>query len=117
MKPVTVKEVAEKINLDRTYLSKIFHRLEGITIHNYLTGIRMESAKRLLLESTYNIQEISITVGIPDSYYFSRVFKKYSGFTPTQYRRDRLIEFNSSPYVDVGTFDELHYSEDNKLIP
>jgi AraC family transcriptional regulator of arabinose operon len=114
MKPITIKEVAAKIYLDRTYLSKIFHLIEGITIHDYLTGFRIESAKYMLLETNYNIQEIGDRVGIPDIYYFSRLFKKYTGFSPTHYRTDRHILLGSCPCIGTEGF---HNHVDFSVIP
>jgi AraC-like DNA-binding protein len=101
MKPLTVQKIARRINLDRTYLSKIFHQLEGNTIHDYLTGYRIESAKRLLLETRYGIQEVGVQVGIPDVYYFSRIFKRYTGLAPSQYRLDRQMETEACPVVSI----------------
>jgi len=117
MKPLTIQEIADKINLDRTYLSKIFHLIEGITLHNYLTGFRMESAKRMLLETTYNIQQIADLAGVSDGYYFSRLFKKYTGSTPSQYRRDQRMKKESSPLPDILTHDELQFSGASLLVP
>jgi len=116
-KPLTIKEVANEICLDRTYLSKIFHHIEGITLHDYLTCLRMESAKRMLMETNCNIKEIGELVGIPDNYYFSRLFKRYTSLSPLQYRRDRQPEIKESPIITIGTTDELHFSNNNQLLP
>ena len=55
---------------------------------NYINQIRMEKAGELIRESTSNVymKEISAAVGIDDQLYFSRIFKKYYGITPSEYR-------------------------------
>ena len=54
---------------------------------DYLTEKKIESAKKLLRESTANIMEISHSVGYSDQLYFSRLFKNKTGFSPTEYRK------------------------------
>jgi AraC family transcriptional regulator of arabinose operon len=105
MKPLTIEKIAQQINLDRTYLSKIFSGIEKISLHSYLTSYRIESAKRLLLETSFCIQEIGNMVGISDAYHFSRMFKKYTGLAPSVFRRVRLVQTKSCPIVEISNWD------------
>ena len=57
---------------------------------NYLTGRRMEEAKKLLLQTDYKSQVIGNMVGYPEPNYFSYVFKKQYGMSPSKYKADRL---------------------------
>ncbi|WP_281352850.1 helix-turn-helix transcriptional regulator [Anaerocolumna sedimenticola] len=69
------------------YLSKQFVKEEGIRFSEYLNGIRMEEAKKLLnLYSFDNIKNIVRQVGFGNNpHYFSQVFKRYTGYTPKEY--------------------------------
>lgn len=81
------KEYIES-ELDRKYeyLCQIFKRYSGITIISYVQQLRIQRAKHLLLNSDKSINEISEEVGYQDSFYFSRVFKKLEGESPSHYR-------------------------------
>jgi AraC-like DNA-binding protein len=105
MKPLTIRKIAQQINLDRTYLSRIFSSSEEISLHSYLTSYRIESAKRLLLETSFGIQEIGSMVGISDAYHFSRIFKKQTGLAPSLFRRVRLVQTESCPIVEIVNSD------------
>jgi AraC family transcriptional regulator of arabinose operon len=105
MKPLTIKKIAQQINLERTYLSRIFSNIEKISLHSYLSGYRIESAKRLLLETSFGIQEIGAMVGISDAYHFSRIFKKHTGLAPSLFRRVHLVQTESCPIVETRNSD------------
>lgn len=70
-----------------SYFSKIFKQETGGTFVNYLTGRRMEEAKKLLLQTDYKSQVIGNMVGYPEPNYFSYVFKKNCGMSPVKYRK------------------------------
>ena len=61
------------------------------TIISYVNKLRIESSKSLLLSSDLNISEIASTTGFFDINYFSRIFKKYTGISPTDYRKNFFI--------------------------
>lgn len=84
--PVTLNEVAEKIYVSTCYISRMFKKELGINFVDYLNGIRMEKAKDLLQDPRYKTYEVAEMVGISDAHYFSRLFKKYEGLTPTEFR-------------------------------
>ena len=61
--------------------------LTGLTTHEYVTTRRVERAKTLLTETNLTMTEIAQTLGFADSGHFSRVFGKYVGVTPSEYRK------------------------------
>ena len=83
---LTLNEVAEKIFVSSCYISRMFKKELGKNFVDYLNGLRLEKAKELLKDPKYKTYEIAELVGIPDAHYFSRLFKKYEGLTPTEYR-------------------------------
>lgn len=83
---VTLNEVAEFSYVSTYYISRMFKREMGINFVDYLNEIRIEKAKELLKDIKYKTYEVAESVGIPDAHYFSRLFKKHVGLTPTEYR-------------------------------
>ncbi len=84
---LTLEEVAQAVHISPYYLSHLFKEELGVTFIGFLTKVRIEQAKNLLLETNLTIQQISYKVGYQDSSYFTKVFKKMEGRTPTQFRR------------------------------
>ena len=68
------------------YFSKLFKEETDQTFVEYLTGLRVEKAKEMLISPAASIKEICMAVGYSDPNYFSRIFKKVTGRTPTEYR-------------------------------
>lgn len=87
-KRIPLASIAEKVNLSSSYLCRLFKSEVGMSITNYSNQVRMEKAASLLRTSSPNIymKEISAAVGIDDQLYFSRIFKKYYGVSPSEYR-------------------------------
>ncbi|HYF77837.1 MAG TPA: response regulator [Symbiobacteriaceae bacterium] len=83
---VTLEKVAREVALTPYYFGKIFSRLTGQTVMDYLTRARIDRAKRLLANPETSIKEACFAVGYSDPNYFSRVFKKVTGQTPSEYR-------------------------------
>ncbi|UJF34991.1 AraC family transcriptional regulator [Paenibacillus hexagrammi] len=81
-----VKDVAAAVNLHPGYLQRIFKKQTGTTIMEYVTSIRMEKAKMLLLETDVPITEICDYIGIGSRQYFHMLFKAYTNLTPLAYR-------------------------------
>lgn len=82
----SLKSLARKINLSPGYLSSLFKEMFGISFHDYLTGIRLERAKILVLSSGLKNYEIAEQVGFADPNYFSTAFKRKFGKSPSRYR-------------------------------
>ena len=84
------EHLAEEFHLSGQYISQLFKSEIGVNFLSYLTSIRMEKAKQLLLSTALPIAEISAQSGYGDYRVFTKVFKKSEGVTPSQYRRDFL---------------------------
>ena len=80
--------LAEEINLSSGHLSTVFKQIFGIPFQEYLTTMRLERSKILLLVTSYKIYEIAEKVGFEDPNYFSTCFKKRYGLSPNSYRDD-----------------------------
>jgi two-component system, response regulator YesN len=89
--PLMLSDVADRLAISTTYLSRLFSQNLHISFKTFLTSKRMEVAKELLSQSGKRINEIADAVGYQDAHYFSDVFKKEVGITPRQYRmRSRM---------------------------
>jgi len=84
---VSLDRVAKEVNISPNYLSAIFSQEVGQTLTEYLTVKRIDEAKRLLRHTDKLLSEIAYEVGYKDSRYFSFVFKKITGSTPSDYRK------------------------------
>lgn len=84
--------LASHVNFSPNHLSMIFSQQTGQTLIRYLTDYRMNRAKELLRCSSKKSSVISMEVGYKDPHYFSYLFKKTQGMTPTQYRGGRAAE-------------------------
>lgn len=87
---VSLSVLAEEFHLSAQYISQLFKSEIGVNFLAYLTNIRMEQAKKLLLSSSASIAEVAEQSGYADYRVFTKVFKKNEGITPSQYRRDFL---------------------------
>ena len=87
---ISLSILAEEFHLSAQYISQLFKSEIGVGFLAYLTSIRMEQAKKLLLSTPLPIAEVSEQSGYGDYRVFTKVFKKSEGITPSQYRRDFL---------------------------
>lgn len=85
-KDINLEMISRKVNISPYYFSKIFKEETGENFIDYVTAIRIEKAKEVLKERDCSIKEVCIQVGYKDPNYFSRLFKKQVGVTPTEYR-------------------------------
>lgn len=83
---LSVKDISSHVFLSASYVCTFFKNETGMTLNQYLTEYRMEKAKQLLGDSRYKITDISSKVGYSDGNYFGKSFKKYTGFSPSEYR-------------------------------
>lgn len=92
---VSLSVLAEEFHLSAQYISQLFKNEIGVGFLTYLTNIRMEQAKKLLLSTSLSVAEVSEKSGYGDYRVFTKVFKKSEGVTPSQYRRDFLEDTKS----------------------
>lgn len=85
-KDITLEALANHVNVSPFYFSKCFKELTGINFIDYLTDYRIKVAKDMLRNGSFNVKEIGYEVGYSDPNYFSRVFKKIEGISPTEYK-------------------------------
>ena len=81
-----VKDVVEHIKIDRSHLYRLFKDEMGVSVIDYITRRRVSTAEALLANAKLPIKEVAYSSGFSDQMYFSRVFKKLSGRTPTEFR-------------------------------
>jgi len=86
-KKLTVKDICSDLYISSTTFYNTFKRHADESFVEYLTRFRLEKAKQLLISTSMTIPDISNAVGIQDQYYFNKIFKKYTGLSPSEYRR------------------------------
>jgi two-component system response regulator YesN len=97
-KHISLADVAKTSHLSVSRLAHIFREQMGITIVDYLTGVRIERAKQLLLATEQNCTEVCFQVGYNNQSYFTRTFKELVGMTPLHFRaKNRRIGKIFSP--------------------
>lgn len=84
--PITVERIAEKLFLNRSYLSRKFKEETGEPLTNFILKEKAEEAKRLLRYSDKSLTAIGSYLGFSSASHFSRVFKTYVGSAPSEYR-------------------------------
>ena len=85
-KDISARDVAGILGYSDVYFSKVFKQLFDDNFINYLTKIRIDRAKVLLKDVSFNIKEVGKSVGYADSNYFTKVFKRSVGMSPSEYR-------------------------------
>ena len=88
---LSLDDVAREVGISPYYFSKLFKEQTGQNFIDYLTGLRIETAKHLLEDPAMSVKEICIRSGYSNQNYFSRIFKKSTGMTPTEYRENRNL--------------------------
>ena len=84
---ITVEDLAQALGVSPSYLSRLFKEQYGVTLVTYLQQVRITHAKRMLRFTDKSIEEIGLECGIGELNYFSRVFKKLEGVSPSEFRR------------------------------
>ncbi|MDQ0111462.1 response regulator transcription factor [Paenibacillus harenae] len=88
---LTLQDVADHVMVSPSHLSKVFSQECGQTFIEFLTQTRIRKAKELLLSTSSKSYEIAHRVGYNDAHYFSNLFKRITGITTTQYRKQQLL--------------------------
>lgn len=93
---ITLEDMSRVVYLSPYYFSHLFKKEMGVSFVEYLTSLRIEESKRLLRETPLYISAVAAKVGYSDVNYFSRVFKKMTGMTPSQYRKSKASVINNN---------------------
>jgi two-component system, response regulator YesN len=84
--PITVKDVADHVNLSAEYFTKLFKRATGQNIKDYIARSKISAAKEMLEHSNLSVSMITLELGYSYFSHFTQVFKKYEHITPSEYR-------------------------------
>jgi AraC-like DNA-binding protein len=85
---LTLREVSQSLNVHPSYLSREFSKyFDDLSFGDYIRKLRIEKAVQLLHDSTHSLSEIAYLTGFSDQSHFSRIFKKYTGKNPKDYRK------------------------------
>ena len=87
---LSLGQVAKAVNMSAFYFCKMFKKITGVNFTDYLSRVRIEKAKNLLLNPNLRVSEIAFEVGFQSLTHFNRVFKKLLGQSPTDYRAQLL---------------------------
>lgn len=86
---ISLEDVAEQVNISPQYFSKLIKKNTGFNFIDWLSMLRVKKAKELLTNSNYTVKEVCFMVGYKDPNYFSRIFKKRIGITPSEFIKNR----------------------------
>lgn len=98
--PITLSHIAAAISVNPSYLSRAFKQKVGVSIVDTINRKRVERAKVLLADKRMKIYEITESIGFEDASYFSSIFRKYTGMSPTTYQ-EKAERHPQAPLVDV----------------
>lgn len=86
---LSVNNIADKLHINRSYLSNIFIKSTGMSLKKYLVNFRITQSEEFLFTTNWSIDYISKICGFNTPSYFSKLFKKYNGMSPSDYRLQR----------------------------
>lgn len=87
---ISLDNIAKQVNLNKSYLCRMFKKETGQSLMNYLNNIRMEKAGEFLKQVDASVKEAAAAVGVGDPFYFCKIFIKYHGISPTDYKKRML---------------------------
>lgn len=94
---ITVAEIAERLNLNRSYFSALFKEKMGVSPQVYLNNLRMEKAAELMVAYQKTPTVAASSTGYTDIYNFSKMFKRHFGVSPRSYITQNLVQRPSAP--------------------
>ena len=97
---ITAKQLADYVQLDPSYLSRLFKKETGSCLSEYINTRKLETACQMLQYSNYSPAKISATLAYPSQSYFTECFKNHTGMTPIKYRKAMLT------HIDISKSDE-----------
>lgn len=105
---ISMEQLAHQMNYTPQYVSRKFKEQMGCSPLDYTIRLRIDLARNLLCDTEATLQEIAAYVGYPDTVYFNRMFKKQTGITPGEYRRQ---------YQFVGSKDTMNWTDLSIVAP
>ena len=84
---ISIEQLCSLFHLSRSYISHTFKATTGYPVREYINLLRLEEAKKILIGTKMSVTEVSLRVGFSNSNYFTLLFHRYTGFSPTQYRK------------------------------
>ena len=91
---ISLDEIADELHVNRSYLSRFYKNKTGINLFDTILNLRIEAAKEYLLNTDMKTYEISEAIGVDDAGYFSKMFKKITGVSPKEFRKQGKDEKN-----------------------
>ena len=83
---VSIDELCAALNYSKTYLSTLFKSHKKTSIMNFYNALKIKEAKKLIRDKGYSVSEVSRKLDFNNPYYFSKVFKRYEGISPSEYK-------------------------------
>ena len=114
MYPITAADIAADAGIHVGHLHRLFQSVMGVHVGEYLTRLRMEKARSLLMRTDIPLTEIARIVGISTQQYFCRVFKQYTGVTPQRFRHSYNVTCDyaaATRYYSVSTGADLRAAQ------
>ena len=87
----TLDDLVREFSFGKSYISRYFSKICGCSVIDYFNMMKINEAKRLIRETNYNFFEISEKLAFSNSHYFSTLFRKHTGMTPSQYKKSCKI--------------------------
>ena len=85
-RPIQIRDVAAQVHLSERHLSRLFQQVTGSSLLDYLTNLRVDAARQLLMDRQHAIKNVAREVGYPDVHYFTTLFRRRTGQTPAAFR-------------------------------
>jgi YesN/AraC family two-component response regulator len=89
---LTIDELCASLNYSRTYLSNLFKSHRKTSVMNYYNMLKIKEAKKLIRDRGYSVSETARMLSFSNPYYFSKVFKRYEGISPSEYKAKSIKE-------------------------
>lgn len=89
---ISLEEISHKYHFHPSYFSTLFKSIAGIGFSEYMQKVRIDEAKRLILNTNKKMSEVALCVGYRDAAYFNKTFKKEIGISPNKYKRIQMLE-------------------------
>ena len=86
--PISLQDAADAAEVNPAYLSYLFKQEMKIGFSNYVQELRIDYAKKLLSETNCKVKDVALRSGFGDYHYFSKIFKKITGLSPAEYRKE-----------------------------